>query len=48
MHYLEYIAKGHVAMHTVNGERFAGLNFRVFHGFQKCRESFSVNISASL
>ena len=29
---------------TVNGERFTGLNFRVFHGFQEYRESFSVNI----
>ena len=33
---------------TVNRERFAGLNFRVFHGFQEYRESFSVDISASL
>ena len=33
---------------TVNGERFAGLNFRGFHGFQEYCESFSVNISASL
>ena len=33
---------------TVNGERFTGLNFRVFHSFQEYRESFSVNISASL
>ena len=33
---------------TVNGERFTGLNCRVFHGFQEYRESFSVNISASL
>ena len=30
--------------HTINGERFAGLNFRVFHGFQEHRESFTVNI----
>ena len=28
---------------TVNVERFAALNFRVFHGFQD-HESFSVNI----
>ena len=34
--------------YTVNGERFAGLNFHVFHGFQEYRGSFSVNISASL
>ena len=32
----------------VNGERFAGLNFRVFHGFQEYGKSFSVNIKASL
>ena len=31
-----------------NGERFTGLNFRIFfHGFQEYRESFSMNISAS-
>ena len=29
------------AVATVNGQRFAGLNFR---GFQEHRESFSVNI----
>ena len=28
--------------------RFTGLNFRVFHGFQKYSKSFSTNISASL
>ena len=33
---------------TLNGERFAVLNFRVFHSFQEYHESFSVNISASL
>ena len=33
---------------TVNGGRFAGLNFCVFHGFQEYRESFSVNVSTSL
>ena len=32
--------------YTVNGERFAGLNFCIFHGFQEYRKSFSVNISA--
>ena len=30
--------------YTVNGERFAGLNFRVFHDFQEYRQSFSVNL----
>ena len=34
-------------LYTVNGERFAGLNFCVFHGFQY-RESLSVNISTYL
>ena len=29
---------------TVNGERFAGLNFCGFHGFEEDRESFSVDI----
>ena len=29
---------------TVNGERFTGLNFRVFCGFQEHRESFPMNI----
>jgi len=33
---------------TVNGERFAGLNFCGFHGFEEDRESFSVNISHEL
>ena len=28
----------------ISKERFAGLNFRAFHGFQKYRKSFSVNI----
>ena len=28
---------------TVNGERFAGLNFFVFHSFQECHKTFSVN-----
>ena len=32
----------------VNRERFAGLNFLIFHGFQEYHESFSVNISTSL
>ena len=35
-------------MITVNGERFAEVNFCVFQGFQEYRESFSMNISASL
>ena len=30
--------------YTVNGERFAGLNFHVFRGFQDHRESFPVTI----
>ena len=30
--------------HTVNEERFTGLNFHVFRGFQDHRESFLVNI----
>ena len=34
--------------HTVNGERFAGPNFHIFHGFLEYRESFSMNINASL
>ena len=29
---------------TINEERFAGVNFCVFHGFQEHRKSFSVNI----
>ena len=33
---------------TVYGERFTELNFCIFHGFQERRESFSMNISASL
>ena len=33
---------------TINAERFAGLSFRVFHGFQEYHESFFANISASL
>ena len=32
---------------TVNVERFAGLNFHVFHDFQDYYKSFSVNISIS-
>ena len=32
----------------VNGERFAGLNFHIFHSFQEYHVSFSVNISTSL
>ena len=34
--------------YTVNVERFAGLNFQAFHGFQEYRESFSMNMGASL
>ena len=30
--------------YTVNRERFAGLNFCVFHNFQGYRRSFSMNI----
>ena len=30
--------------YTVNRERFAGLNFCVFHGFQEHHESFPMNI----
>ena len=33
---------------TVNRERFSGLSFHIFHGFQEYRESFSMNVSASL
>ena len=33
---------------TINGERFAGLNFRIFYSFQEYHENFSVSISASL
>ena len=36
--------KSEVLVSTVNGERFAGLNFRIFHGFQEHRESFPVNV----
>ena len=33
---------------TVNVERFSGLNFHSFYGFQDYRERFSITISASL
>ena len=33
---------------TINGEGFVGLNFHSFRGFQEHRESFSMNISATL
>ena len=33
-----------VKLCTVNGERFTGLNFRIFYGFQEYCESFSVTI----
>ena len=33
-----------IQSHTVNGERFTGLNVCVFHGFQEHCESFPVNI----
>ena len=45
MHVRMYV---HMYIHnynTVKGERFAGLNFRVFHGFQEHCESFPVNIN---
>ena len=29
---------------TINGERFTGLNFCIFHGFQEHRVRFPVNI----
>ena len=29
-----------VSIDTVNGERFAGLNFRVFHGFRSTAKVF--------
>ena len=32
------------AIYTINRERFAGLNFYVFRGFQEHRKSFPVNI----
>ena len=31
-------------VYTINGERFAGLNFPVFRCFQEYHESFSMNI----
>ena len=31
-------------IHTVNGERFAGLNFHIFCSFQEYRKSFSMDI----
>ena len=37
-----------VKQYTVNGERFAGLNFHGFRGCQEYHESFSINISATL
>ena len=33
-----------MAIHTINMERFAGLNFCVFCGFQEYHKSFSMNI----
>ena len=33
---------------TVKGEKFAGLNFHGFRGFQEYHESFPVNVNASL
>ena len=33
--------------YTVNGERFTGLNFHIFHDFQEYHESVSVNIYLS-
>ena len=33
-----------IGSHTVNRERFAGLNFHVFCGFQDHPESFPLNI----
>ena len=36
---------GHLVLqNTVNGENFAGLNFRCFRGSYEDRESFAVNI----
>ena len=32
-----------ILSHTVNGERFAGLNFRIFHGFQEHCKHFPMN-----
>ena len=34
--------------YTINRERFAGLNIRVYHGFQEYRENFPVNIAKCL
>ena len=31
-------------VYATNGERFAGLNFHIFHSFQEHCESFPVNI----
>ena len=45
---IEYFTIVFLIAHTVNGERFAGLNFHGFRGFQEHHKGFSVNISASL
>ena len=37
-----------LSQYTVDGERFAGLNFHVFYGFPGYRKSVSVNIRKCL
>ena len=41
---MHIVTEAREVLNTVNGERFAGLNFRVFLGFHEYCESFSVNI----
>ena len=43
-----FICSSSLALHTINEERFAGLNFHGFHRFQEYCESFSMNLSTSL
>ena len=46
--YLTYCLWSFLYVHIVSGERFAVLNFHVFHSFQEYYKSFPVNISTSL
>ena len=48
VNFINFFDSYHIYVHTVNGERFAGLNIHVFHGFQEYRKNFPVNISAFL
>ena len=41
-------SKSHKRMIAVNGERFAGLNFRIFCVFQEHHKSFPVHIIQAL